>query len=87
MIPYCKAHGIGIIPWGPLQAGYLARPYGLSTTRSETSGKPISEADKEIINRTEGIAKKRGVPMAQIALAWIDSKVSSPIIGFSSVCL
>ncbi|KAG8849849.1 hypothetical protein FRB96_000594 [Tulasnella sp. 330] len=43
-----------------------------------------SDSDKEIINRVEELAKKYNVPMAQIAMAWILTKVSSPIIGMSS---
>lgn len=90
MIGYCKHHGIGIIPWGPLQAGDLAHPFGTTTARVQaTKGGPFenkySEADKEIINRTEEIAKKRGWLMSQVGLAWVASKVSSPIVGMSSV--
>lgn len=90
MIPYSKAHGIGLIPWGPLHAGDLARPLGQSTARSEsTKGSPFerphSEADKAIITRVDELAKKKGWTHGQVALAWIDTKVSSPIVGVSSV--
>jgi len=84
MIPYCNAHGIGLIPWGPLQAGTLARPLGQQTVRSESSDRKFSDADETIIKRVEEIAQKRGCTMAQVALAWIDGKVASPIVGFSS---
>ncbi len=87
MIPYCNAHGIGLIPWGPLQAGTLARPLGQQTVRSESSDRKFSDADETIIKRVEEIAQKRGCTMAQVALAWIDGKVASPIVGFSSVCV
>lgn len=87
MIPYCNAHGVGLIPWGPLQAGSLARPFSQQTATARAAGsRQYTAADETIINRVEELAKKRGVSMAQIALAWIDSKVSSPIVGFSSVC-
>lgn len=85
MNPYCNAHGIGLIPWGPLQAGDLARPIDIHTTRRATNEKVYSEADKAIIVRVEEIAQKRGWTMSQVALAWIDKKVSSPIVGISSV--
>lgn len=85
MIPYCNAHGIGLIPWGPLNAGMLARPLGEQTTRNQTRGTVFSDADKAIINRVEELAKKYNAKMSQVALAWIDSKVSSPIVGISSV--
>ncbi|KAJ7590429.1 NADP-dependent oxidoreductase domain-containing protein [Mycena floridula] len=91
MLPYCKFHGIGVIPWGPLSAGQLARPLDAeATTRAQaTVGTPFerkhSEADKAIIARVEEIAKKRDQTMAQVALAWVGSKISSPIVGISSV--
>ncbi|KAL5506886.1 hypothetical protein ACEPAH_6342 [Sanghuangporus vaninii] len=89
MIPYCNAHGIGLIPWGPLAAGDLCRPLGVSTTRLESAKgtafeRKYTDADKAIISRVEEIAQKRGWTMAQVALAWIDKKVSSPIVGCSS---
>ncbi|KAI5121968.1 hypothetical protein M0805_002038 [Coniferiporia weirii] len=89
MFPYCNAHGIGLIPWGPLQAGSLSYPINQSTTRRDsTKGTPherkYSEADKVIISRVEEVATKRGWTMSQVALAWINRKVSSPIVGMSS---
>ena len=90
MIPYCKAHGIGLIPWGPVHAGDLTRPASETSVRKEESkGTPFerkySEADITIINRVEELAKKKDWTMTQVALAWIDKKVSSPIVGMSSV--
>ncbi|KAJ7583406.1 NADP-dependent oxidoreductase domain-containing protein [Mycena floridula] len=90
MIPYCKFAGIGLIPWGPLQAGDLARPIGSSDSariknREESWGVKFSDADKTIIARVEEIAKQRDQTMAQVALAWVSAKVSSPIVGISSI--
>ena len=90
MIPYCKAHGIGLIPWGPLQGGDLARPADQSTTRKDTAKgtvfeKKHTEADLAIISRVQEIASKRDWKMSEVALAWVYSKVSSPIVGCSSV--
>lgn len=92
MIPYCNAHGIGLIPWGPLQAGDLARPVTEQTARKESVKgtlieKKFSEADKAVISRVEEISKKRGWKMSEVALAWAGTKVSSPIVGCSSVRL
>ena len=92
MIPYCNAHGIGIIPWGPLHAGDLARPLGQTTARTEQAKggpfeRPHSEVDKIIIGRVDELAKKKGWTTGQVALAWIDTKVSSPIVGLSSVSI
>ena len=90
MIPYCKAHGIGHIPWSPLHQGDLAKPFTEhSTRREETKGTffevPLTDADKRIIDRVEELAKKKGWTMAEVALAWIRMKVTSPIVGVNSV--
>ena len=90
MLAYCKFNGIGVIPWAPLAAGDLARPVGTESVRLTSSKgtifeKNFSEADKIIINRVEELAKKKGVKMAQIALAWVGQKVASPIVGVNSV--
>lgn len=74
MIPYCKAHGIGLIPWAPLAGGALAHPLGEETPRAQeskgTAFEPkLTAADKTIIGRVEELAKKKGCTMAQIALA------------------
>ncbi|THH09212.1 hypothetical protein EW145_g2169 [Phellinidium pouzarii] len=89
MIPYCNAHGIGLIPWGPLKAGELARPVSQSTARYDSAKGTImerkqTEADVTIISRVEEVAAKRGWTMSQVALAWINKKVSSPIVGINS---
>ena len=90
MIPYCNAHGIGLIPWGPLHAGDLARAPDATSTRKESRKgtvheRKFSDADTIIVNRVQEIAEKKGWTMGQVALAWIDKKVSSPIVGISSV--
>jgi len=90
MIAYCKFNGIGIIPWAPLARGHLARPLNTETTRTAfMKGTPmenkITGADEQVINRVEEIAKKRGIKMSQVSLAWAASNVTSPIIGVSSV--
>jgi len=84
MIPYCNAHGIGIIPWGPLQAGDLAKSLGVQSVRNSARPRNHSEVDKAIITRVEELSKKKGWTMSQVALAWINTKVSSPIVGMSS---
>jgi len=93
MNAYCNYEGIGLIPWGPLAAGHLCRPveseHAAKSDRN-TSAKgtmfehKFTDADKGVIGRVEEIAKKEGWTMGQVALAWIDGKVASPIVGFSS---
>lgn len=90
MLAYCKFNGIGVIPWAPLAAGVLARPLGIESTRSASVKgtafeRKESDADKAIISRVEELAKKHGWKMAQVALAWVNTKVTSHIVGFSSV--
>ncbi|KIY53403.1 Aldo/keto reductase [Fistulina hepatica ATCC 64428] len=90
MLAYCKFHGIGVIPWGPLNAGALARPAQTPETTRQNAMKAwrdvkFSDADVQIINKVEEIAKNRGWSMAQVALTWVNSKVASPIVGLSSV--
>lgn len=90
MIPYCNANGIGLIPWGPLQDGNLARPLAEESVRKQTVRGTVferkhSEEDKAVINRVEELAKKKGWTMAQVSLAWVKKRVSSPIVGMSSV--
>ncbi|GAA2745162.1 aldo/keto reductase [Terrabacter aerolatus] len=71
--------GVGSIPWSPLNGGINARPWGdRSTVRSQSNpqvdmfGNPLYlESDKAIVDATEKIAADRGVPMAQVALAWV----------------
>ena len=90
MLEYCKYKGIGVVAYSPLMEGFLARPLGTETTRTKFVSqtpffKPISEADKRIIQRVEELAKEKGWKMSQVALAWVASKVTSPIVGANTV--
>lgn len=87
MIKFCKETGVGIIPWGPLFSGRLAKPINVETDRSKANaafGIPFADADKEIIQRVDELAKKKGSSMSQIALAWIREKGCIPIVGVAS---
>jgi aryl-alcohol dehydrogenase-like predicted oxidoreductase len=90
MLGLCQDQGIGVIPWSPLARGRLTRAWqSESTKRSETDrfGNTMysrtEEDDKKVVNRLGDIAEKRGVPRAQVALAWLLSKpaVTAPIVG------
>lgn len=90
MVGLCLDQGIGMIPWSPLARGRLARPWQSETTkRSETDQfgnwmySRTEEDDRRVVERVREIADKRGVPMAQIALAWLLAKpaVAAPIVG------
>ncbi|KAL1652827.1 hypothetical protein SLS61_004447 [Didymella pomorum] len=90
---FCNMTGVGLIPWAPLCRGHLARPassFG-STKRSEGEKEAAeqqtghTQADHQIVQRVEELADKHGWKMSHVALAWINKRVASPIIGFSSV--
>jgi aryl-alcohol dehydrogenase (NADP+) len=86
MIPLCRDQGIGIIPWSPLARGRLARPWDETTARSEQDefGRRLyGEEDRVIVDRVGEIAERRGIPRAQVALAWMLAQpgITSPIVG------
>jgi 1-deoxyxylulose-5-phosphate synthase len=89
MLPLCREEGIGVIPWSPLAKGRLTRDWNEQTARSEIDevGKAfyakMAEADRKVVEGVAEIAAKRGIPRAQVALAWVLQKeqVTSPIIG------
>lgn len=91
MMPLCSDREIAVIPWSPLARGRLTRAWDDTTERSQTDefGKTLYTAmvdtDKQIVERVAGVAEKRGVPKAQVALAWMLSKpyITSPIVGAS----
>ena len=78
--------GVGSIPWSPLAKGRLARPWGTQTLRGDTDplGSRYDGADDEpIADAVQKVAEDRGVPMAQVALAWVlhNPVVNAPIVG------
>lgn len=89
MLPLCEEEKIGVIPWSPLARGRLTRPWSEVTKRSESDefGQHLyagtEDADRRVVETVQGIARDRGVPQAQIALAWVlqKSPVTAPIIG------
>ena len=89
MLPLCVAEGIGVIPWSPLARGRLTRDWDSATARSETDafGRTLyattAEADRKVVEAVAAVAAARGVPRAQVALAWVLQKkpVAAPIVG------
>ncbi|MGB7962852.1 MAG: aldo/keto reductase [Propionicimonas sp.] len=86
MIPFCLDQGVGLTPYSPLAKGRAARPWGAQTARSASDNVAKAfdrDADRAIVDAIEVLAADRGVPMAQIALAWLLTKpaVSCPIVG------
>jgi aryl-alcohol dehydrogenase-like predicted oxidoreductase len=91
MLPLCRDEGIGVLPWSPIARGRLARDWNETSERMKTDefGKNLytleKDADKAVIEAVGRIAILRGVPRAQVALAWVAQHpaVTSPIIGAS----
>ncbi|HQT63812.1 MAG: alcohol dehydrogenase [Acidocella sp. 20-57-95] len=89
MLPLCRAEGIGVVPWSPLARGRLTREWDEASARSETDefGKSLykgtGDADRKVVDVVAAIAAERGVPRAQIALAWVLGKpgITAPIVG------
>jgi aryl-alcohol dehydrogenase-like predicted oxidoreductase len=78
--------GVGSIPWSPLAKGRLARPWGTQTHRADNDPmgqRFTTEQDQPIADAVEQVARDRGIPMAQVALAWVlrNPVVSAPIVG------
>jgi 1-deoxyxylulose-5-phosphate synthase len=91
MIPQCIDQGVGVLPWSPLARGLLAGNRTASgdklTTRAQTDefadSLYVPELDFPVVDRAGEVAATRGVPAAQVALAWLLHKpgVTAPIVG------
>jgi len=91
MLPLCADARIAVLPWSPLARGRLTRDWNTETLRTRTDpyGKSLFAAteasDRKIVDQVAAIATARGVPRAQVALAWLLQKsvVTAPIVGAS----
>ncbi|MGW0080207.1 aldo/keto reductase [Streptomyces sp. NPDC003393] len=88
MLPLCADQGVGVLPWSPLARGRLTRDWGTTTQRSESDAfgsRLYPEGDRAIVEAVTRIAGERGVPRAQVALAWLlhQATVTAPIVGAS----
>jgi len=87
LLPFCQDQGIGVIPFSPLARGWLARKPTEETLRGQNDAlikeRYGQQENQTIIQRVSDVAEKRGLPMAQVAIAWMLSKpvITSPIIG------
>jgi aryl-alcohol dehydrogenase-like predicted oxidoreductase len=89
MHPYCLDQGVGVIPWSPLARGRVTRSWGTTTSRTQTDefGSTLyrqqQDADRAIVDAVASVAAAHGVPMAQVALAWVRQQpaVTAPIVG------
>jgi len=89
MLPLCAAEGIGVIPWSPQARGKLTRDWNYTSIRTETDeafGRLFAkteDADRKVVDRVARVAAARGIPRAQVALAWLLAKpvITAPIVG------
>jgi len=86
MLPLCADQGVGVIPWSPLARGRLTRDWDEGSARQQTDefGKTLYRPeDRLVVEQVTAVAEKRGVPRAQVALAWVlaNPVVSAPIVG------
>ncbi|AJW79757.1 aldo/keto reductase [Clavibacter michiganensis] len=89
MLPLCADAGVGSLPWSPLARGRLTRDWDASTARSATDefGKTLyaaqEDSDRRVAAAVAEVAEARGVPRAQVALAWVSRNpvVTAPIVG------
>jgi aryl-alcohol dehydrogenase-like predicted oxidoreductase len=93
MLPLCAAEGIAVIPWSPLARGRLTRDWEVASKRSDTDDvmrrlyAATEDADRRVAEAVKALAETRGIPRAQVALAWVAQKsgVSAPIVGASKL--
>ncbi len=89
MFPLCEDQGVGVLPWSPLARGRLTRDWDATTERQQNDAygaqlfASVSDSDREIVSRVASIAEKRGVPRAQVAIAWLlhQPVIIAPVVG------
>jgi aryl-alcohol dehydrogenase-like predicted oxidoreductase len=98
MIPFCLEAGVGLIPWSPLARGLLARPKPAdAAVRSGATPRSASDdyspklydsaGDWDVVDAVDRVAARRGVSMAEVALAWLLGRpgVAAPIVGATKI--
>jgi len=90
MIPLCTDQLVSVLPWSPLARGLLARPWGEKDARSD--GDPYRDtlytsADRTVVEEVTRVASSCGVPMAQVAFAWLVRRpgVTAPVVGVTEL--
>jgi aryl-alcohol dehydrogenase (NADP+) len=96
MLPLCREEGIGVLPWSPLARGFLAGNRTMEDKSGETTRAKTDDyakrlyyqpSDFEVVQRVTAVASRRGVPNAQVALAWVLQQpgITAPIVGASKM--
>src|SRR5438445_7072060 len=89
LLPLCASEASGVIPWSPQARGKLTRDWNYTSIRTETDeafGRLFAkteDADRKVVDRVAQVAAARGIPPAQVALAWLLAKpvITAPIVG------
>jgi aryl-alcohol dehydrogenase-like predicted oxidoreductase len=89
MLPLCLDQGVGVIPWSPLARGKLTRDWEAETNRSQqdafarASHAATEQQDRAVVEALQRVAEQRGLPRAQLALAWVlnNPAITAPIVG------
>jgi aryl-alcohol dehydrogenase-like predicted oxidoreductase len=96
LLPFCRAAGLGVLPWGPLGAGFLTGRYRRGEplpprSRMADASPDVEEAEHRraiernflVVDAAEAIARERGISIAQVAIAWLlgVDGVTAPIVG------
>lgn len=93
MLPLCRDQGVAVMPWSPLARGRLTRDWDAASSRAETDefGRTLyaktADADRRVVEAVAQVAAARGVPRAQVALAWVLQQpgVTAPIVGATKI--
>ena len=96
ILPFCRAAGLGVLPWGPLGAGFLTGKYSRDSEPPEGSRMAEATDDLEearhrraiernfaVVDEAGAIAAERGATISQVAIAWLlgEPGVVAPIVG------
>lgn len=87
MAPYCREENIAMTPYSALAGGRLSKRPGETSKRlredsyAQLKYEATSEQDALILARVEELADRKGVSMTEIALAWLLTKVTAPVVG------
>jgi aryl-alcohol dehydrogenase-like predicted oxidoreductase len=88
MVPFCDEENIALTPYSALASGRLSRKPGMDDTRRAAEDAyakfkydATAQQNSVIIDRVSELAEKRGVSMTEVALAWLLTKVTSPVVG------
>jgi aryl-alcohol dehydrogenase (NADP+) len=89
MMPLCREEGIGVIPWSPLARGFLTGNRETARAKNDPYAEQLyyRPSDFEVVDQVTKIAARRGIPNAQVALAWVLQQpgVTAPIVGASKM--